>query len=82
MKNQLFIIFLLLIFSLSCEKNKDCGNNDAACTETPPTDEICTASFLRWFYNEESNSCEQIGYSGCEAYGFETKDECEDCLCQ
>ncbi|MEN8249563.1 MAG: BPTI/Kunitz domain-containing protein [Bacteroidota bacterium] len=49
------------------------------CYDTPPTDEMCTAYFERWFYNESTNSCEKIGYSGCSQYGFETQEECEKC---
>lgn len=77
----LFSLPLLTIF-YSCEQNTDCDNKDAACYEYPPTDELCQAYFTRWFFNEETNSCEQIGYSGCSAYGFETKEECEDCGCE
>jgi len=82
MKNRLLIISILLSITIACEKGKDCDNKDLVCKEIPPTDEACRAYFTRWFYNEETNSCEEIGYSGCSAYGFETKEECENCGCK
>lgn len=72
--------FVLLSFLYSC--SKDCTSENAACQDTPPINELCAAYFSRWFYNEESNSCEEIGYSGCSEKGFETKAECESCGCQ
>lgn len=74
-------VFFLSVVN-SCDKGNECENVNPVCSETPATDEICAAYFTRWFYNEETNSCEQIGYSGCEAYGFETKEECENCGCK
>ncbi len=74
------IIFLGLI--LSCEKNKNCEISNPACAEVPPTNELCDAYFTRWFYNEATNTCEQISYSGCNVYGFATKEECESCGCK
>lgn len=71
----LIIGFLLI----SCDK--DCEYPTDVCKERPPTNELCEAAFNTWFYNEETNSCEQIGYSGCNAYGFATKSECEACIC-
>jgi hypothetical protein len=43
--------------------------------------EACQAYFQTWFYNKNTNSCEQIGYSGCSSKGFPTKEECEACKC-
>jgi len=45
----------------------------------------CSDSITRWFYNFESNECEQFDYSGCEGNGnnFDSKDDCEiDCKVQ
>ncbi|GEM_PF-540823 len=92
---KLLLLPLVLFTIASCakeinipEREKEpevpfCGTcaMDPACFDTPPTDELCQAVFNRWFYNSETNECEQIGYSGCEQYGFETKQECEDCGC-
>jgi len=82
MKNRFLIISLFLTIAFACEKKQDCDDKDVVCQETAPIDELCEAYFTRWFYNEETNSCEQIGYSGCGAYGFETKEECENCGCE
>ncbi|MEC8273292.1 MAG: BPTI/Kunitz-type proteinase inhibitor domain-containing protein [Bacteroidota bacterium] len=49
------------------------------CSHKPPTDELCAAYFERWFYNSEENSCEQIGYSRCNQWGFESLEGCQDC---
>lgn len=62
--------------------DKDCNNSEQAkCLETPPTNEACQAYFQTWFYNKNTNSCEQIGYSGCSPKGFASKEECEACKC-
>jgi len=78
--------FILLIASIafftttSCKK--DCDNTIPICSETAPTNELCTAYFTRWFYDKKSNSCKEIGYSGCSQKGFSTKQECEECKCK
>ena len=82
MKHRLLLITLLLTINFACEKNSECDDKDLTCYEAPPVGELCDAYFTRWFYNEETNSCEQIGYSGCSSYGFETKEECENCECK
>ncbi|WP_299991405.1 BPTI/Kunitz domain-containing protein [uncultured Pontibacter sp.] len=73
------ILFAAVLGLASCEK--ECETSIAACTEKPPTDELCLAAFNRWFYNEDKNKCEEIRYSGCTLKGFETKQECEQCKC-
>lgn len=76
-------IFLLILFAGvfgSC--NKDCSSANSACKDAPPQGAVCQAAFQRWFYNERSNRCEQISYSGCSALGFSTRDECEQCKCK
>lgn len=79
-KVLIFISFFLFTF-ISCKKDDVCIIDDPICDETPPTNELCAAFFERWFYDSSSSSCEKIGYSGCEQYGFETKGECEACEC-
>ena len=78
----ILICFLGFVF-INCAKNatKDCVSTQPACSEKAPTNELCEAAFNRWFYNKASNECEQIGYSGCSAKGFETEIECESCQC-
>jgi hypothetical protein len=63
----------------SCKK--DCNPSNVVCTEKPPTNEACQATFQRWFFDEATNSCKQVSYSGCSQKGFATKEECEDCEC-
>jgi hypothetical protein len=76
------IIFLsFFLFTLVSCKDDNCENDDPICSETPPTDEECLAFFERWFYDSSTSTCEKIGYSGCDAYGFATKIECETCEC-
>ena len=72
------LLSLLFVFA-SC--SKDCDSKIATCSETPATNEYCLAVFYNWFYNSEKNKCERIGYSGCESYGFTTKEDCEACEC-
>jgi hypothetical protein len=85
MKNILILSSLILLSFSSCQKrncpSKNCNTTVAACEDLPPTDELCQAAFNRWFYNSHTGQCTQIGYSGCAAKGFETKQDCEDCGC-
>ena len=78
---KIIVLFCVILIGTSC--NKDCAEaNEADCIIRPPTDEDCQAAFLRWFYNSESKSCEEIGYSGCTQVGFATREDCEICLCK
>lgn len=75
------IIPILLLSSLSmiaCKK--DCDTRTPACKDVPPTNEMCTAYFSRWFYNAQADQCQLIGYSGCSQKGFATQKECEGCV--
>lgn len=82
MRKSFLFIAAMLAFVVSCENKNDCVNTDPKCSELPPSDELCEAYFTSWFYDAEAKSCKQISYSGCSFYGFETKDECEDCGCE
>lgn len=64
----------------SCKKEPCVKDNK--CKEYPAKNEPCEAYFVRWFYDAKSGDCYQKGYSGCEAYGFETKEECSKCDCE
>jgi len=75
---KLLLLSFIVVASLACED--ECDNQTAACNETVPL-EACQAYFVRWFYDSNTNACEEIGYSGCEEYGFATQEECETCLC-
>lgn len=77
---QLIVIFSLLFCTVSC--TKDCTDSQQTkCSETPVTGTTCAAYFESWFYNQGTNTCELIGYSGCSPVGFTTKEECESCDC-
>ncbi len=80
MKRILIFSSFFLITFISC-KDDDCVLSDPICEETPPTNEVCLAFFERWFFDSSTSTCEKIGYSGCEDYGFSTKEECELCEC-
>lgn len=82
--------FLVVAFGLNfaacikCDKPAACDPTQKApaCKDVVPTDEMCAAYFTRWFYNSESDNCQQIGYSGCSQKGFATRQECEACKCE
>ncbi len=78
---KILIFSSFFLFTLISCKNDDCVSEDPICSETPPTNEVCLAFFERWFYDSSSSSCEKIGYSGCEAYGFATESDCLACQC-
>lgn len=77
-KLRVFVVLGLIV--LGCGKEGEIS--DPVCMETPPTDELCEAYFVRWFYNSETNTCSEIGYSGCSQKGFATKGACEACDCE
>ena len=58
-----------------------CPEAVPACSHSAPTNELCLAYFQSWFFNESTNQCQKIGYSGCGQYGFATQAECEACRC-
>jgi len=84
MKYLKFVFVIAFISALSftsCKKEQCDLSQNTTCTEAPPTDEACLAFFTRWFYDASTGNCSEIGYSGCEQYGFATKEECEECGC-
>ncbi len=83
MKQSLLLKSVLLVCtSLVINCSRDCGPVPAACSDVQPTMELCAANFTRWFYDEASNKCEQITYTGCSQKGFATVQECEACKCR
>ena len=69
-------------WTLLNEKSKIAGYNcKKAFSLDTPTDELCTVYFERWFYNSEEDSCQQISYSGCNEWGFESLEACQECYC-
>jgi hypothetical protein len=77
---KIIILALGLISISSCKK--DCTNSQQTkCSATPDTGTTCAAYFESWFYNQGTNTCELMGYSGCSPIGFETKEACETCDC-
>lgn len=77
---RLIVSIALVFCCYSC--TKDCANSQQAkCLETPDTGTTCAAYFESWFYNQGTNTCELIGYSGCSPVGFTTKVACESCAC-
>ncbi len=68
----------VLIFSSCCY----CPSPQGICAEKLPQGETCTVYFERWFFDEESNKCIKISYSGCSSKGFETQQACEACKCR
>ena len=80
MRNLSFILPFISLLLLSCNKDEDTISSPT-CSDTPPQDELCQAAFSRWFYDQSTNSCSQIGYSGCSQKGFASLEECEECKC-
>ena len=80
MKHLIMFCLMFSLFFVACEEECHVDNPPAACSDTIP-DEFCAVAFNQWFYNESTNTCEQIGYSGCSKVGFDTELECQDCVC-
>ncbi|HCA83735.1 MAG TPA: hypothetical protein DEP18_08100 [Flavobacteriales bacterium] len=77
------VVFLLILWGGmfgSCRK--DCSSDNPTCKDAPPEGQACQAAFQRWFYNKKSDRCEEIGYNGCDALGFSTREDCEQCKCK
>ncbi len=83
MKKLMMLSACLSIFLLftACKKTCDTAELNPVCQETVPTEELCLAVFNGWFFDVETQSCAEIGYSGCSQKGFETKEDCETCKC-
>jgi len=79
MKNNLLMLVLVLFFGACVKEQKE--NKPEKCFEKPPTEEVCLAYFETWFYNPQTNQCQEIGYSGCSPKGFSSQKECEQCKC-
>jgi len=75
---SVIILTLSLVFA-SCSKN--CDTKPTTCNDTPLSNDLCFSYDENWFYIEEDNSCELIGYSSCSVKGFESKQDCEACKC-
>ena len=77
------IIFLSFFLFTMTACDKDCvSTENSTCSESAPSQDItCLAYFESWFFDASTSSCTKIGYSGCDASGFETKEECEVCKC-
>ncbi len=74
-----YILLTILVgFLSSC--SDDCKDLPTACEDVVPVEE-CLAVFSGWFYDAKTKSCEEIGYSGCDQYGFATEVECLACDC-
>ena len=82
MKYLLGTLTALTLLTWSCN-NTPCENAPTfeKCSEKPDTGTICQAYFTSWFYDDATGKCTKIGYSGCEAKGFETEEECNECDC-
>ena len=72
-------ILIIGVGFISCTKKCE---TSSPCSESIPTGATCQAFFESWIYNPAKKSCEFKGYSGCNAIGFETKEECEKCDCK
>lgn len=69
----------IILFS-ACDKDCDASKTDA-CEVYVPANEPCQTEFKRWFYDEGSNSCQLVEYTGCTQRGFETQSDCQVCVC-
>lgn len=77
--DYLIQLFVVLIFTVGLTSCNEVEQLPEPCLQKPPTDELCEAYFIRWFYNKKADKCYQIGYSGCNAWGFDTQALCEEC---
>lgn len=75
---EVLLFFMGLILNSCCY----CPSPQGTCAEQEPIGEACAAYFERWFYDEETNKCIKISYSGCTPKGFETQQACEACKCR
>jgi len=81
MRAKLLAIIILSLIYFSCNKDCDESNSDPKCNEEPPTTEQCQANYIRWFFDTSSNKCKEVEYTGCNIYGFDSEENCEQCKC-
>ncbi|HLU18293.1 MAG TPA: BPTI/Kunitz domain-containing protein [Edaphocola sp.] len=75
------LVSAICLTSMGCGKAPACGTVSPSCLDRPLTNQACQAIFNRWFYNQQTNTCELISYTGCDASGFKTEEECMACKC-
>lgn len=84
MKNVIELLFVAsIILIISCSKENECDSSNPKCTQVMPNPDsvTCDAYWKTWIYNPETKTCTEVGYSGCDKVGFDTKSECENCGC-
>lgn len=77
---KLFLLIGSVTFFASCEKDCD-ASKATVCEERVPANETCKTKFKRWFYDEGSNTCQIVEYTGCSQRGYATEGECQICVC-
>ena len=82
MKQVIKLIIFAGLFTLACNEEEECSSNSATRCQEVPESGMCAAFFQNWFYDEQTNSCELIVYSGCDPRGFDSQTECETCKCK
>ena len=81
MKHSFILFIFAFLFTITSCKDDEClASSDTRCQDFPESG-MCAAFFQNWFYDAQTNSCELIGYSGCNAVGFDTQADCEACQC-
>jgi len=80
MKNLFYLFFIALgLLIISCHCDDDKSSQCEQCNLIPDPGD-CEAAIPRFFYNQQTNQCEEFTWGGCAGVvPFETLQECLDC---
>jgi|GEM_PF-727282 len=82
MKYILTLLSVIAIGFLSCDNDDEMNvcNKPEACTLSPDPGP-CEAYIPKYFYNQETEQCEEFIWGGCDGVvPFDTMEECEVCI--
>lgn len=75
LKNVILTIFTALFF-ISCSSN-ELKEPNAKCSEKPKAG-MCKAMFIKYYFNNDSNKCEEFIWGGCGGnVPFKSLKECK-----
>lgn len=75
-------IALVLLSSLFFACNKPTCDPELKACKLKPDAGNCEAYMPRYYYDAEADQCKEFIWGGCGGtVPFETKEECEKCLC-
>lgn len=77
---KIFVFLGAVVLLSACDKTCD-ASKESVCEAYVPANESCQTTYSKWFYDEGSNTCQLVTYTGCTQRGFESEAACQVCIC-